>query len=201
MKKIIKHLQIYIFRGFLALVPLVLSFLVLKFFYVDLDQKVVGFIEKIIGFRIPGLGILLILVTLYLIGYLASNVIGKRFFNLIEKILNRIPIIKTTYQIGKQVSVAFSLPEKQIFKRVVLVEYFRPGTLTIGFVTGFILDKANNEKLLKVFIPTVPNPTSGMFVILQESKVIDPGWSIEQAMKIVISGGIIGPEEIRVKKD
>jgi len=68
---------------------------------VDLDQKVVGFIEKIIGFRIPGLGILLILVTLYLIGYLASNVIGKRFFNLVERILNRIPIIKTTYRIGK----------------------------------------------------------------------------------------------------
>jgi len=120
---------------------------------------------------------------------------------LVEKILNRIPIIKTTYQIGKQVSVALSLPEKQIFKRVVLVEYFRPGTLTIGFVTGTILDKANNEKLLKVFIPTVPNPTSGIFVILKESKVIEPGWSVEQAMKIVISGGIIGPEEIRVKKD
>lgn len=167
----------------------------------DLDQKVVGVIEKIIGFRIPGLGILLILVTLYLIGYLASNVIGKRFFNLVEKILNRIPIIKTTYQIGKQVSVALSLPEKQIFKRVVLVEYFRLGTLTIGFVTGTILDKANNKKLLKVFIPTVPNPTSGIFVILKESKVIESGWSVEQAMKIVISGGIIGPEEIRGKKD
>lgn len=199
MKKILKHLRIYIFRGLLASIPIGLSFLVLKFFYVALDQKVIGLIDEFIGFRIPGLGILLVLATLYLIGYLASNVIGRRFFNLFERILNRIPIIKTTYQIGKQISVALSLPEKQVFKRAVLVEYFRPGVLTIGFVTGTLLDKADNEKLLKVFIPTVPNPTSGILVIIKESQVIEPGWSVEQAMKIVISGGIIGPEEIRNK--
>ena len=113
-----------------------------------------------------------------------------------ENILSRIPIINTTYHVGKQLSDTLSLPEKQVFKKVVLVDYFKPGIWTVGFVTGAVYDRKNNEKLLKVFIPTVPNPTSGILVIMKESQTVDPKWSIEQGMKTVISGGIIGPEEI-----
>lgn len=197
MKIFLRHFKSYILRGFLALIPLALSFFVLRFFYVFIDQKISVLINNFIGIRIPGLGIILFLFTLYLIGYLASNVIGRRLLNLLERIPSKIPIIKTIYQIGKQVSSTLSLPGQQAFKKAVLVEYFRPGVWTIGFVTGSILDKRNNEKLLKVFIPVnLPNPTSGMILMLKEDQVIDTKWTIEEAMKMLISGGIIGPKEM-----
>lgn len=196
MKTFIQHFKTYILRGLLASIPLLLSYFVVRFFYVFIDKRIVNLISTFIGIRIPGLGIVLVLVVLYVLGYLASNVIGRRVFNLIERISNRIPIIKTTYQVGKQLSSTLSLPEQEVFKRVVLVECFKLGILNICFVTGTILDKKTNEKLLKVFIPTVPNPTSGFLAIVKESQAIDPKWSVEQAMRAVISGGIIGPQEI-----
>ena len=196
MKNFFKHVRVYIFRGILASIPLFLSYLVIKFIYLMIDKRANNLLEPLIGYRIPFLGILLVLVILYLVGFAASNVIGRQFFNLLGGIASRIPIVKTTYQVGKQLSSTLSLPEKQIFKRVVLVECLKSGIWTIGFVTGTILDKRNHEKLLKVFVPTVPNPTTGFIFLLKESQTIDPGWSVEQAIKAVISGGIIGPEEI-----
>jgi len=88
------------------------------------------------------------------------------------------------------------LPEKQVFKKAVLVEYLKPGMWTLGFVTGTLMDKKQNERFLKVFVPTPPNPTSGTMVVVKESQIRDPGWSIEQALNTVLSAGIIGPEEI-----
>lgn len=156
-----------------------------------------GIVERISGFTFPGLGILLVLAALYLLGLVASNVMGKQIFTFVEWITNRIPLIKTTYQVGKQLTTTLSLPEKQVFKRAVLVEYLKPGIWTISFVTGTITDRKNpSEQLLKVFVPTPPNPTSGTMVVVKESQIRDPGWSIDEALKAVISGGIIGPTEI-----
>lgn len=196
MRKLISHVKVYIFRGLLATIPIALTIFVLRFLYIFIDQKVMNLIDSFIKVRIPGLGLVIFLVTLYLVGYLASNVVGRQLFNLIEGISARIPIIKTTYQVGKQLSSTLSLPEQEIFKKAVLLDYLRPGFMTIGFVTGSVLNRKTGEKLLKVFIPTVPNPTSGLIIIVKESDVIDPAWSVEQAMKAVISGGIIGPQEI-----
>lgn len=193
-----KHTRIYVFRGLLAVIPLALSYLAIKFFYVMIDQKVVGWLNKFIGFSVPGLGILLVLVLLYILGAVTSNVIGKNIFGLLEQISTRIPIIKTVYNVGKQLSLTLSLPEKQIFKRVVLIEFLKPGYWTIGFVTGSVLDRTTGERLLKVFIPTTPTPMSGCFVLAKESNIRDSGWSVEDAMRTIISGGIIGPEEIKV---
>ena len=113
------------------------------------------------------------------------------------KITGYIPLIRTTYQVGKQLGNTLSLPERQVFRKAVLVDYLKPGIWTIGFVTGEIIDrKNNNEKLLKVFVPTPPNPTSGTMVVVSESQTRDPGWTIEEAIRSVLSGGIIGPDEI-----
>ena len=192
-----KHIRIYIFRGILAIIPLVLSFLAVRFLYIMIDQKVVGWLNKFIGFNVPGLGILLVLILLYILGFVASNVIGKNLFGLLEQISARIPIIKTVYNVGKQLSLTLSVPEKQVFKRVVLIEFLKPGYWTIGFVTGTVVDRTTGEQLLKVFIPTTPTPMSGCFVLARESNVRDSGWSVEDAMKTIISGGIIGPAEIK----
>lgn len=154
-------------------------------------------VNKFIGFQIPGLGIFLLLLILYLLGVLTSNFLGKQFFNLIEKITIRIPFVKTVYQIGKQLVFALSFPERQVFKRVVMVNYIKPTAWTLGFVTGSLVDNLDpSETLLKVFIPTPPNPASGTMIIVRESETRDPGWTVEEGIKAVISGGIISPPSI-----
>lgn len=196
MRGILRHIRTYIVRGVVASIPFVLTFFVLRFLYLGIDRRIMGLIEEAVGFSIPGLGILLLLIVLYLLGLIASNIVGRQFFSLVERITNRIPLVKTAYQVGKQLSETISMSERQVFRRAVLVEYLKPGIWTVGFVTGSVIDKENGEKLLKVFIPMPPNPVSGVMVIVRESQTRDPGWTIEQAIRSVISGGIIGPEEI-----
>ncbi len=196
MKSFINHARIYILRGLLAIIPVLLSLLAIRFIYIIIDKRIVEYVDQRIGFKIYGLGIIIVLIILYFIGLIASNVIGKQFFNFIENITSRIPIIKTTYQVGKQVSQSLSMPEKQIFKRVVFVDLPKNGILTAAFVTGSIVNKKNNETLLKVFIPTVPNPTTGFLFFIKESQTISTDWTVEETMKTIISGGIIGPAEI-----
>jgi uncharacterized membrane protein len=191
------HFKKYIFRGLLAIIPPALSFFVVRLLYVGIDQQVTGVIERFFGASIPGLGIFLVLLVLYLMGFIASNIAGRKLFSLLEYVVRRIPLINTTYQVGKQLSTTLSLPEKQVFKRPVLVEYLKPGMWTVGFVTGTIADRSqNNEVILKVYIPTPPIPTSGTMVLVRQAQTRDPGWTIEEAMKVVISGGIIGPDYV-----
>lgn len=197
MKSFVNHFKLYVFRGLLALIPIGLTIFTIRIIYVFIDKRVMELVDQYIGYRIPGLGLLLFVVVLYLVGMIASNVLGRRMFLVLDKITSKIPLAKITYQVGKQISDTLSLPEKQIFKKVVLVDYFKPNSWVIGFVTGEITEEESGETLLKVFIPTVPNPTSGFLVILKESQTKNPNWTVEEAMKMVISGGIIGPEVIR----
>jgi uncharacterized membrane protein len=198
MKSILKHVRSYIFRGLLAVIPIALTAFAIKILYTTIDKRITVVIEEIIGFSFPGLGVIFLVATLYLLGVVLSNVLGRQIFGLLDRIANRIPLVKTTYNVGKQLSGSLSVPGKQVFKRAVLVEYLKPGIWTIGFVTGMIIDRENNDEvLLKVFVPTPPNPISGTMVIVKESQTRDPGWSIDEALKAVISGGVIGPAEIR----
>ena len=196
MKAVFKHIRTFIFRGLLAIVPLALCYFVIRFLYLAVDQKVANLIEKVVGFRIPGLGIVLVLVILYLLGLAASNWAGKKVFGVIERVMERIPVIKTIYHLGKQFGTALSLPEKHVFKRAVLVEHFKPGVLSIAFVTGEVVDGKSGERLLRLFIPTAPNPTTGFLVLVAPDKVRDLPWTVQEAMNAVISGGIIGPDTI-----
>ncbi|MEW5900361.1 MAG: DUF502 domain-containing protein [Acidobacteriota bacterium] len=197
MKDLFKHLRTHIFRGFLAVIPLGLSFLVIRFLYLTIDTRVTGLIDRVLGFRIPGLGILLVVMVLYLLGLAASHWAGRKAFGLVEKITTRIPLIKTIYTLGKQIAEAFSLPEKQAFKRVCLVEHFRPGAWSVGFVTATVVDRGSpDEKMVRVFIPTAPNPTSGFVIVVKQSQVRELDWGVPDAMNSIISGGIVGPNQI-----
>ena len=196
MKVFLAHAKKHIFRGLLAIIPVFLSYLTITFIYKVIDTNIAKIVTKFIGFQVPGLGTILLLILLYFIGLIASNVVGRQFFALIEYLSHRIPIINTVYQIGKQVSQTLSLPDKQAFKKVVLIDCFREGEQVIGFVTGTIENNVTKEKLLKVFVPTVPNPTTGFLVMVKEKDIIDPKWTVEEGMKAVVSVGIIGPEKI-----
>ena len=193
---IIKHLRKYIIAGLLSIVPLFLVFIVIRFIYIFIDQNVLDFLDNFIGIRIPGLGLLFTILVFYWIGIFSHNLLGKWVLKLFERITKRIPIIGTTYQVGKQISNTLSLPEKQVFKRVVLVNYLKDDIYTIGFITGSLIEKKSGKKLFKVFIPTPPNPTSGTMIIVHENEIIEPGWTIDEGIRTVISAGIIGPEDI-----
>lgn len=190
------HFKRYFFRGVIAAIPAGLTAIVIYFLYNLIDQSIVRFIDKYIQINFPGLGFLLLIVCLYLIGLVTSNFIGRWTVNKVESVLSRIPIVKVTYKVGKQFANTISLSDKQVFQKAVLVDYFKPGVRVVGFVTGQLKNKKTDEELLKIFIPMAINPTSGFMVIISETDIIDPGWSVEEAMKIVVSGGIIGPDSI-----
>jgi uncharacterized membrane protein len=196
MRVFFKHLKTHIFRGLLAVIPIGLSYLVIRFFYLTIDARITKLIDRRLGFRIPGLGILLVLIALYLLGLAASNWAGRKAFGLVDLITARIPLIKTVYTLGKQLADALSLPEKGAFKRVVMVEHFRPGVWSAGFVTATLKDRASGDDMVRVFIPTAPNPTSGFVVMLRASQVREVDWSVSEAMNSIISGGMVGPVQI-----
>ncbi len=197
-KKKLSSTWTYIIRGMLAVTPLVLTFLILRFLYIIIDRSIIGQIDDVFGTHVPGpwLGILVFLFVLWAIGIITSNMIGRQIFNVIEAISERIPIVKVIYQVGKQISSSLSPSGRQAFQRVVLLEYFHEGILNIGFVTGVMNDAETGEEILKVLIPKAPNPTAGFVVFVKASKVVDPKWTVEEGLKVVISGGIISPKEV-----
>jgi uncharacterized membrane protein len=174
--------------------------LVLRFFYRVLDHSIIGQVDTILGVKIPGpwVGICVFVGLLYVIGIIASNVIGRQFFSLIDSVSERIPLVKAIYQVGKQLSSSLNpSSQQQSFQKVVLLEYFHVGIWNIGFVTGVMQDRQTGEDIYKVLIPTVPNPITGFIVFVKASQVIDPKWSIEDGIKLVMSGGIIGPDKVK----
>jgi uncharacterized membrane protein len=150
--------------------------------------------------NIPGLGIVLVICILMLIGVLASNLIGKKFLNLVETLTKKIPLVGAVYKAGKQFSQTLALTETANIKRIVFVEYPQTKFKVIGFVTGSFIDLNNpGELLYRVFVPTVPNPTSGFVFFLKASQMTDPNWTMEDTLKILVSGGMIGPESVQEK--
>ena len=200
MKEFLQHARSYIFRGLLAIIPLLLSILAVKLLYVLIDKRVVAFIEDFVPVRhIPGLGILLVLVCLYFIGLTVSNVLGRQVFHLIEHVTKRIPVIKAIYQVGKQLSESLSITEgKQAFQKALLIDCNNSGVWTVAFVTGTIKHQSTGEEFYRMFVPTVPNPTTGFIFLVKPSQTVDPGWTVEEALKMVVSAGIISPPNLGV---
>lgn len=199
MKKFFIHSGSYVLRGLLAVIPLLLCFVAIWLLRKFIDEQVLKFLAQFIDIRqIPGLGILLLLISLYFIGLIFSNVLGRQLLNLIDNIANRIPIIKFIYGVGKQISdtLAMTDPQKQAFKRAILVDTFNGNGWMLGFVTGTIKGQ-NGEELLKVFVPAVPHPLTGIIFIVKPSQTLDSGWTVEEALKMIVSAGIISPEEIK----
>jgi uncharacterized membrane protein len=198
MKRIVAHLTRCIVRGLIVIAPLALSYLAVRFLYTAIDRPIATLAQKLTHYRIPGLGVVSVLFVLYFLGLVGSNVFGRQVLGMFESVIRHIPGLRAIYNLGKQVGTALSVPQKHGFKRVVLVEYLKPGMWTIGFVTGAMTDRRqkDGEKLLKVFVPTPPNPASGTMIVVRESQVRDPGWTLEEGVRTVVSGGLIGPEEI-----
>lgn len=185
--------------GVLVVVPLWLTYVALKFFFRALDGFFAPLVRRWFGVSIPGLGFVLLVLFIYLIGMITANILGRSLVHFGEAILIRIPFVKNVYQAAKQLVQTISLSRTFGFKRVVLVEYPRSGLLAVGFVTNSVEDKGSGKRFSIVFIPTTPNPTSGVFEIVPEDEVIEADLTIEDGIKMVISGGILTPENFMVR--
>jgi uncharacterized membrane protein len=191
----------YLVAGLLVWVPLTITFWVLHFLVATLDQTLLVLPaalqpENLIGFRIPGLGVLLSFLVLLLTGVIAANFFGQRLIRAWEAVLGRIPFVKSIYSSVKQVSDTLLSDKGHAFRKALLVEFPREGCWTIGFLTG-TPDRTVAPFLpgehLSIYVPTTPNPTGGYFVMLPRDRVRELDMTVDEALKYIISMGVVAP--------
>jgi uncharacterized membrane protein len=186
--------------GLLVGVPLAVVILVLIWIFNAVDGILQPIIELVFGRRIPGLGFVITLALIYIAGLITSNIIGRQLVQFGESIMQRIPILRQIYSGSKQVITGLSGTSlnKAAFRDVVLIEFPRPGMTTLGFITKEIRGK-DGEKLLSVYIPTAPVPSSGYFEIVPENMVKRTNITVDQAMQMVLSSGMVSPDVIDIQ--
>lgn len=145
---------------------------------------------------VPILAILLTLSLLYLLGLLSANVLGRRLIVWLEYLFGKLPLVKTIYRATKQLVMLMGGSREMHFQRVVLVEFPRPGMKCIGFLTAVMKDMDTGRDMASVFISTTPNPTTGYMQIVPLEEVSETKWSVEDAVKLLMSGGIISPPTV-----
>ena len=184
-----------LFAGIVAAIPLIVTYDVLKIAYGVIDDISSPFLKKF-GIDIPGLGFAVTVVMLMGLGFMATNVLGQRILQGVERLVLRVPLAATIYTGVKQIidSVkAFNSGSQ--FKRVAYVEYPSPGCKLIGFVTGQFYDERLKCDMTSVVIPTAPSPMTGIVIVVESSRVIDSSLSIEEATKLIVSAGLVVPKK------
>ena len=183
--------------GFFVLIPLLVTILILQFVVVSLDGvfRGDGGLLSRTALNFPGVGVVVLVVVLYGMGLIVSGRVGRR--RVVQwqgAVLSRIPIVKSIYSVAHQATEALTSSTGHRFSRVVFLEWPREGFLALGFVTGHCHLPVQEDTLIVVYVPTVPNPTSGNLAFVSEREIIETDMSVEDAMKVVFSGGIVLPE-------
>ena len=193
-----RWLKTYLLTGMLIWVPVVITIWVIGVVVNTLEGVVPAFLspQALFGLDIPGFRMLLVLLVLLVTGMLGANFFGKRIFGLSEKILGRIPLVRSIYQSVKQVSDTLLAPNGQAFREAVMIRYPHQGSWSIAFLTGAPSGEfaANLDgDFVSVYIPTTPNPTSGFFLLMPRSEVIPLKMSVDTALKYIVSMGVVSP--------
>ena len=191
----------WLLTGLLVIVPVAITIGVLQWFIGLLDQTllilpVAWQPDRLLGVHIPGFGVLLTLAILLVVGASASNFIGKKLVIWGDVIVNRIPVVRSIYSSVKQVSDTLFSESGNAFRTAVLLQWPRPDVWTIGFVTGNPGGDVSNYLVgdyVSVYVPTTPNPTGGYFVMLRKSDCIELKMSVDEALKYVVSMGVVVP--------
>ena len=196
MNTVAQNIRRKLFTGFFAMAPIALTLYILKLMFTFLDRLTSPILRQF-NFEIPGLGILLTLAILFLLGVLVTNVLGRTLLKFSEKIISAIPLVNTIYTTVKQITETLSGTSGRSFQSVVFVEYPRIGLWTLAFVTG---DSVNQKGIeyYHLFVPTTPNPTSGIFVMVPKSDTIEAEMTVENGLKTIISGGMLAPKKHNV---
>ncbi|MEW5922898.1 MAG: DUF502 domain-containing protein [Candidatus Zixiibacteriota bacterium] len=182
--------------GVLVIVPLILTYVVLRFLFETIDGILSPFIFRLLGYNIPGLGIVVTILLILLAGSLTRNFAGNKLYKVWERILGNIPIIRVVYNATKQLVEAVTLPNVKTFKEVVLFEYPRKDLYTMGFATSRTRLESSafgTRRLIGIFVPSTPTPVTGFVIFAPEDEVITLNITIEEAVKLIVSGGIVTP--------
>ena len=195
----------FFLTGLLVTAPIIITIYVTWLVITFIDVKVASLLPEYLDFRkalpfqIPGLGLLIVIFVITLIGAITPGLIGRNLLKLGEMILFKTPVIRTVYSSIKQIMETVMSTNSKSFKEVVLVEYPRQDIWVIAFVTssvkGEIDDKIRKSDLVSIFVPTTPNPTSGFLLFVAKKDLIYLNMPVEQAVKLVISGGIVSPKQ------
>jgi uncharacterized membrane protein len=194
-------LKKYFITGLLIWVPLAITVWVMASIVRTMDQTLLLLPaglqpEKLIGFYVPGVGVILTFLIVVLTGLVTANLIGQRLVRFWEGILARIPVVKSIYYSVKQVSDTLFSSSGEAFRKALLVQYPRQGSWTIAFLTGqpggAVADHLSGE-YVSVYVPTTPNPTSGFFLMMPRADVIELDMSVDDALKYIISMGVVAP--------
>jgi uncharacterized membrane protein len=194
LKFLVKHLKGTFIAGLFVVIPIGVTIFILKFLFSFTDGILSSYLDRMFSIitgqelHFPGLGIITGAVVIYLAGLLATNVLGTQLLKLGDNLLNRIPLVNSIYSSSKQLTKVFR-EGKSSYRRAVFVEWPRLGVKAVGFVTAEV--ERNGEHLVVVYVPTMPNPTSGFALFFREEDVVDSGMTVEEALKFVVSGGAI----------
>lgn len=186
-----------------------LTYFILQFLFKNLDSLSPVFTNILIdmgapipeGYRVPFLGLIMTLLIVLAVGWFTTNFFGKRLFNLGEAIVGKIPFVRRIYKGSKQVVQSIAHADTTAFRKVVLIEFPRRGMLAIGFVTGESrgeVQQKTYDKVLNVFVPTMPNPTSGFLIFVPPEELTEISMTIEEGIKYVVSGGIVNTEGLKI---
>ena len=190
--------------GILVMTPLILTIYVAWAFITFVDNLVVPLVpfnyrpSYYLPFSIPGLGLIIVFIFTTFVGLLATGLFGRTLIRIWENILNRMPIVRSVYSAIKQILETVMATKSDAFRQAVLVQYPRKDIWAIGFVTGSTkgeVGKRVDKKMVNVFMPTTPNPTSGFLLFFPEEDLIFLNMTVEDALKLVVSGGMVVPKE------
>lgn len=197
----LKKIRTYFLAGLLVLIPLVLTIFIIWKLFIAIDGLLSGFINNMlerIGIPVTsiGLGFISVVLLIFLTGMIAKNYFGRKVIRIGEDIVTKIPLMNRIYLAIKQISNAFFSEKREVLKKAVLIEYPRKGIYSIGFFTqdtkGEVQDRLQQD-VVSIFLPTTPNPTSGFLLFVPKTEVAELDMTIEEALKLVISGGAIVP--------
>jgi len=202
-KKIFKHLRTKVFAGILVILPLGITFLVLKFVFNTLD----GILDPLIPeinvslfhrvYHLPGVGLVSFFILLYLVGLITTNVLGHKLISWGDRLFTAIPVVKNIYSSSKQLTDAFSATKKGSFRQAVFVEFPQEGNYVLGFVTNELTDLKRQTKVT-VFVPTAFVPPQGFLLFLPKEKTLPSQLTVEEAIKAIMSVGIVTPQALSV---
>jgi uncharacterized membrane protein len=191
-------LKRYFLTGLLVIIPIWGTVLILKTLFVSLDGILGDVAARFVtsGRYVPGLGIVALILLIFFTGLFAANVIGRHIVKQWESVLNRVPVVRGIYSTLKSMMDILSFAERESYRRVVLIQFPKNGHYCFAFVTGVTRGgdmQDSNGALVHVYVPTSPNPTSGYFLLVPEGEIIPVNISVEEAMKLIVSGGLYAP--------
>jgi uncharacterized membrane protein len=197
-----QRLRRYLVAGLLVWLPIVVTIFILKFLVGLMDQTLLLVParwrpEAVLGFGIPGLGLVLAVIVLLFTGVAVTNLVGRRLVGWWEDLMKRIPVVRSIYSGAKTFTETVFTPKGQAFKRVLLVQYPRQGIWTMGFQSGDEVSEASHlsgQRLVCVFIPTTPNPTSGFIIMVPREEVRPLQMSVDDAMRWIFTLGVVSPD-------